>query len=217
MKFIDMTGWTCGHLTVLSRVEHAGNKVKWLCACVCGKEVSAAGVHLRNGHTRSCGCLNSLGSVRRPDIDRFLEKTQLADSGCIEWTAGLNGVGYGTFYRGKKSADDNGRTYAHRWSYEYYVGPIPEGMHLDHLCRNTKCVNPEHLEPVTCRENLLRGEGPSAVHAKKTHCPAGHPYSGDNLYVHPVKGQRICRTCGRLRARAKYRRLHAKNLQEKAS
>jgi hypothetical protein len=84
-------------------------------------------------------------------------------------------------------------------------------MHIDHLCRNTKCVNPEHLEPVTIRENLLRGIGPSAKHAVKTHCPAGHEYSGDNLYVHPVKGMRYCRTCGkdhaqRARDKAKQRK-----------
>ena len=64
---------------------------------------------------------------------------------------------------------------------------------------------PEHLEPVTVRENLLRGEGPSALHAKKTHCPQGHPYAGDNLYIHPTRGLRYCRTCGRERAAAKYR------------
>lgn len=157
-----------------------------------------------------------LGVPLRPAIDRFIEKIEFAENGCIEWTAGTNGVGYGSFYRGRRSVEDNGRTYAHRWSYEYFIEPIPEGMHLDHLCRNPKCVNPRHLEPVTCRENLLRGEGPSAVHAVKTHCPAGHPYSGDNLYVHPVKGQRYCRTCGRLRARAKYRRLRDQKLQARS-
>lgn len=144
-----------------------------------------------------------LGYVRRPAYRRFLEKTAPAANGCIEWTGGLNGVGYGQFYRGKKHAGDTGKIYAHRWSYEFFVGPIPEGLHLDHLCRNPKCVNPEHLEPVTCRENLLRGTGVSARHAVKTHCPAGHPYAGDNLYRHPTKGQRYCRTCVRIRAQDK--------------
>lgn len=186
-----MAGQECGYLTVLSlAASHPGGKVKWLCRCVCGNEVSVTGTHLRNGHTKSCGCMH------RPAIERFLEKTRSADDGCIEWIGGTNGVGYGTFHAGKKL-----RTYAHRWSYQYHVGPIPDGMHLDHLCRNPKCVNPEHLEPVTCRENLLRGVGPSALHAAKTHCPAGHPYVGDNLYVHPRKGYRVCRACGRERAR----------------
>lgn len=138
-------------------------------------------------------------------LDRFAAKIALTESGCIEWIGGTNNVGYGQFYRGKVSRDDTGKAYAHRWSYEYHVGPIPDGMYLDHLCRNRACVNPDHLEPVTNRENLLRGKGLSAINAKKTHCPAGHPYSGPNLYVNP-SGQRICRECNRARNLARYRR-----------
>lgn len=142
----------------------------------------------------------TLGSVLRPAAERFWEKVQIEPGGCWQWTGGLNGVGYGQFYRGKRSREDTGKTYAHRWAYEQLVGPIPEGLHLDHLCRNPACVNPAHLEPVTARENLLRGVGPSAAHAKKTHCPDGHPYAGSNLYIHPTKGYRVCRACGRRRA-----------------
>ncbi|MEU2992920.1 HNH endonuclease signature motif containing protein [Streptomyces griseoincarnatus] len=95
---------------------------------------------------------------------------------------------------------------AHRVAYEVLVGPIPEGMHIDHLCRVRRCVNPHHLEPVTQRENTLRGDGPTAIHALKTHCPQGHPYDEVNTYVCSA-GRRHCRKCKRERER-EYRAAH---------
>ena len=84
---------------------------------------------------------------------------------------------------------------AHRFSYELHVGPIPTGLTLDHLCRNTLCVNPAHLEPVTMRENILRGYSPSANGARATHCPHGHPYNERNTGITKTNGARFCRTC----------------------
>lgn len=99
---------------------------------------------------------------------------------------GANTQGYGIY----------GKRRAHRVSYEMLVGPIPEGLHLDHLCRNRACVNPGHLEPVSHRENMRRGNGWPGRNAKKTHCPQGHPYSEENVWLEKGGG-RHCRTCMR--------------------
>lgn len=141
------------------------------------------------------------GPKPRPLAERFAEKLKPGANGCIEWQAGTNGDGYGVFH--PFTTTTNKKVYAHRWSYEQKHGPIPEGMHLDHLCRNTLCVNPDHLEAVTPRVNLLRGVGFSATNAKKTHCPQGHPYSGDNLRINSNTGGRICKACSRERDRAR--------------
>jgi hypothetical protein len=96
---------------------------------------------------------------------------------------------------------DGRRVYAHRFSFEYHVGAVPDGLVLDHLCRNTKCVNPYHLEPVTIGENVRRGG--DAI----TRCPRGHDYTPENTYVKAPRSGRgtskECRTCNRIRRRAR--------------
>lgn len=121
---------------------------------------------------------------------RFAAKCRSSSSGCIEWIGATNNSGYGTFY-----ASPGRYTMAHRWSFEREFGPISQGLYLDHLCRNTSCVNPHHLEAVTQQVNLLRGKTISACNAAKTHCPHGHPYSGNNLYAPAGAKQRYCKTC----------------------
>ena len=105
-------------------------------------------------------------------------------SACRVWEGRLNRDGYGRI----------GNRAAHRVIYEETVGPVPPGMELDHLCRVRACVNPEHLEPVTHKENMARSEP-----AQRTHCPKGHEYTAENTYLQPRTGtlMRSCKECRR--------------------
>lgn len=156
----------------------------------CGRSHNARGLCGPHGAMQLRGeplrpLLDRSGPIARPEVDRFAEKVALTDSGCLEWIAGKTQGGYGTF-GGSRYAK---RHLSHRWSYEYHVGPIPEGFDIDHLCRNRACVNPEHLEAVTRAENIRR----AAV--LKTHCPSGHPYDAENTYVRPGTTHRVCKAC----------------------
>lgn len=119
-----------------------------------------------------------LGYRRREatPLQRFCAKVQIAPGRCWEWTGQLRN-GYG------RIKVDGHSIQAHIFSYETFLGSIPEGLELDHLCRNRACVNPLHLEPVTRSINVRRGIGPLIAALKqkaKTHCPQGHPYSLEN-------------------------------------
>lgn len=118
---------------------------------------------------------------------------------CWEWPGYVNDdSGYGRVWDGTETDA------AHRWVYSMLRGVIPAARDLDHLCRNRRCVNPWHLEPVTRRENLLRSPITRAsINAAKTHCPRGHEYTPENTRVRIARGTRECRTCERERARAK--------------
>jgi hypothetical protein len=130
----------------------------------------------------------------KPIKDRILASVAVdGESGCWLWQGALRPDGYVQMRAGSPSR----LVYAHRASYEEFVGPIPEGLTLDHLCRMRHCVNPEHLEAVTHRENCLRGTGVSAVAATRTTCPRGHAYDAVG-----AKGERSCSTCSRAHKRA---------------
>lgn len=118
---------------------------------------------------------------------------------CWIWTASLDGKGYGQINLGRRMAR------AHRVAYELFVAKIEDPtLDLDHLCRVIVCCNPAHLELVTHRVNLMRGNSPPAINATKTHCPQGHEYTAANTYIYPRTGWRQCRPC----MRAHQSRLH---------
>jgi hypothetical protein len=125
-------------------------------------------------------------------VARLRPKFTISD-GCWQWTAALDSYGYPQIWCNHRVQ------YAHRVMYELFIGPIPEGLQLDHLCRNPKCVRPDHLEPVTMAENIARGWA-TGEHVrwqrKKTECPQGHPYDEANTYICKT-GRRHCRACAR--------------------
>ncbi|MEE8207870.1 MAG: HNH endonuclease signature motif containing protein [Nitrosomonadaceae bacterium] len=129
--------------------------------------------------------------IIKTQSERFKEKCEkVTESGCIIWICSTDKNGYGTTqYNGKV-------TYAHRAAYIEKNGEIPNGLEIDHLCRVRSCVNPDHLEAVTHKENCNRSISHNTL---KTHCPEGHPYSGDNLYFYKKGNKRDCKACARER------------------
>lgn len=126
------------------------------------------------------------------------------NSGCWLWRGNWNENGYGQMT--VRSGGRQRSRRAHRASYEAFKGPIPPGLVIDHLCRTPCCVNPQHLEAVTYRENSRRGRG-GEHNKRKTHCARGHALTPDNLYTNKGKpGVRICRTCDVERARRTFAR-----------
>lgn len=117
---------------------------------------------------------------------------------CWEWNGSISKTGYGMTCQTALPSQ-----HAHRSSYELLVGKIPKGLVIDHLCRNRRCVNPNHMEPVTSVENVMRGKSQAALNVYKTHCIRGHELSGENLNTR--YGYRLCIQCRNMHGRNGYR------------
>ena len=140
-------------------------------------------------------------SRRTPPEIRFFSKVTWAYDGCWLYTGARMKNGYGSFYVGPRNAVSPVRL-AHRWSYEFHVGPIPEGHEVHHLCGTRHCVNPAHLTSMPRKDHNLQPGHCGFLNATKTHCPRGHEYSG-------MKGKsRHCRACNTLAKRAAHQAKH---------
>ena len=133
---------------------------------------------------------------------------KLRESPCWEWPATLGHNGYAQRFKDGKNIR------IQRVVYEAVIEDIPEGLVTDHLCRNRKCVNPFHIEPVTSKVNILRGESFCAKNKRKTHCKQGHPFSGSNLLFNKKKNGRDCRKCANA-AQARFRKRRKEKLCQK--
>lgn len=160
--------------------------------------------HAARGYCNVCyrqaikaGIINVIRPQGRSIEERFWSNVVEDPSGCWIWTGGKTRGGYGQFT--PITTGPEAKTWkAHRFAYDIMVGPIPDGLQLDHLCRVRHCVNPEHLEPVTAQVNTLRGIGVSALNAKKIRCP-----SCQGAYTLDANGGRKCNRCIARRALAK--------------
>ena len=156
----------------------------------CTKSAARRGMCRRHyEHARRNGLIQPI--LIKDDEQRFYSKIQQDDEGCWLWAGSVYRNGYG------RMSVNNKTVLAHRFAYVLLVGEIPQGKQLDHLCRKRSCVNPEHLEPVSAKENQLRGDTFTARNSKVAYCRQGHPYSGENLYLTP-DGRRDCRACRRV-------------------
>lgn len=132
------------------------------------------------------------GAKRIPVLERFLSYICFDEVGHWLWTGKLNQDGYARIkYYGRMIM-------AHRLSYEIFIRPLIEGQEIDHLCRVRHCINPDHLEAVVHKVNMERSPSFAERKARTTHCPYGHPYSGENLIFRAKDKSRHCKACGRV-------------------
>jgi hypothetical protein len=124
---------------------------------------------------------------------RFWASVKKMPNGCWEWQGYVDPAGYGQIFLGKNIPHISVNEFVHRYAYELLKGPIPEGLTIDHLCRNRRCVCPDHLEAVTFHENLFRGDNIAVVYSRRTHCKHGHEYTPENTRIY--REHRRCKKC----------------------
>lgn len=176
MRRVDMTGQRYGHLVAVAPAGVSrSNAMRWQFRCDCGSDFIAPGSNVRRGHTISCGCYRvengrrpggrrPNGYSRVPVEGRLWPRVVEDPSGCWLWTGAKNQHGYGVLSIPGAKANNFKKKYVHRLSWELLRGEIPDGLHLDHLCRTPSFLNPWHLDPVTHAENMRRG---AAARAQK--------------------------------------------------
>lgn len=172
-----------GHRPGQGRHDGGADMPNRICSVVGCNEKHLARSYCRKHYKR----YQARGTTELPTTDdRFWAKVKVAE--CWEWTGAKHPLGYGNFNAARRYVS------AHRYAWETLVGPIADGLVLDHLCRNPSCVNPSHLQPVSQRENILRGESPYARKARSEKCKRGHAFDRENTYVNK-DGTRRCREC----------------------
>ena len=136
----------------------------------------------------------SKNQVNATILKRLEEHRLITPEGCWLWTGHCGKGGYGQIGVGSRTDGTKRTAWVHRVSFQLYIGPIPDDLLLDHLCRNRPCFNPLHLQPLTPQENIHRGLT-GKIHDGSTHCPNGHPWNTETTYIHPNGRWRRCRAC----------------------
>lgn len=143
-----------------------------------------------------------LGKLATPLAQRIKDSITVNDNGCWVWQKRISNTGYAQIGVGSRSDGTVRTALAHRVSYETFVGAIKAELQIDHLCKNRSCVNPAHLEQVTCTENIRRSNALWKQEAARTHCPYGHEYTEANTYTY--QNRRSCKACCSIRTKARW-------------